>query len=80
LKEREGEIAKGEVPGIHFDRTRFEEIAEGYLTDYRVNKRKSLKKAEQFVEHLKKSFEGFRVINITTDRIKSHIDHRIDEA
>lgn len=26
-KEREGEIAKGEVPGIHFDKVRFEEIA-----------------------------------------------------
>lgn len=80
LKEREGEIAKGEVPGIHFDHIRFEEIADGYLTDYRVNKRKSLKKAEQYVDYLKKSFEGFRVVNITTDRIKDHIERRIEEG
>ena len=80
LKEREGEIAKGEAPGIHFDKIRFEEIAEGYLTDYQVNKRKSLKKAEQYIEHLKGSFEGFRVVNITTDRIKNHINRRIDEG
>ena len=45
-----------------------------------MNKRKSLKKAEQYVEHLKKSFEGFRVGNITTDRIKGHIDCRINEG
>ena len=80
LKVREGEIAKGEAPGIHFDKIRFEEIAEGYLTDYKVNKRKSLKKAEQYIEHLKGSFEGFRVINITTDRIKQHINRRIEEG
>ena len=80
VKEREGEIAKGGVPGIHFDRIRFEEIAEGYLTDYRVNKRKSLKKAEQYVEHLRRSFEGFRVINITTPKIREHINQRIEEG
>ena len=80
LKEREGEIAKGEVPGVHFDKVRFEEIAEDYLNDYRINQRKSLKKAEQYVEYLKKSFEGFRVVNINTARIKDHINRRIEDG
>ena len=80
LKEREGEIAKGEVPGVHFDKIRFEEIAEDYLNDYRINQRKSLKKAEQYVKYLKKSFEGFRVVNINTARIKDHINRRIEEG
>jgi integrase len=78
LKGREEEIAKGEVPGIHFDKIRFEEIAEDYLNDYRINQRKSLKKAEQYAEYLKKSFEGFRVVNINTARIKDHINRRIE--
>ena len=80
LKEREGEIAKGEVPGVHFDKVRFEEIAEDYLNDYRINQRKSLRKAEQYVEYLKESFEGFRVVNINTARINDHINRRIEEG
>lgn len=80
LKEREGEIVKGEIPGVHFDKIRFEEIAEDYLNDYRINQRKSLSKAEKYVEYLKKSFGGFRVVNINTARIKDHINRRIEEG
>jgi integrase len=80
LKEREGEIAKGELPGVRFDKIRFEEIADDFLNDYRINQRKSVRKAEQYVEYLKKSFEGFRVMNINTARIKDHINRRIEKG
>ena len=38
LKTREGEIAAGRIPGIYFDKVRFDELAEDYLTDYQFNK------------------------------------------
>ena len=55
LKQREGEISQGKIPGICFDRVRFEELAEDLLTDYRINARKSLERAEISVAHLEKS-------------------------
>ena len=50
------------------------------MNDYKVNQRKSLKKAEQYVEYLKSSFEGFRVVNITTDRVKDYTTKRLEEG
>jgi len=58
LKKREGEISEGKLPGIYFDRVRFDELAEDFLQDYRINQRKSLTRAEQSVNHLKQTFEG----------------------
>ncbi|NWF74623.1 MAG: site-specific integrase, partial [Nitrospirae bacterium] len=45
LEIREGEIAQGKLPGILFDRTTFEQLAEGFLRDYRINQKKSLVRA-----------------------------------
>ena len=59
LKKREGEISDGKLPGIFFDRVKFDELAEDFLRDYRINQKKSLDKAERSVNHLKKRFEGF---------------------
>ena len=40
---------------------RFDELAEDFLTDYRINGKKSLTRAKASVDHLFKSFSGFRV-------------------
>jgi hypothetical protein len=37
LKKREGEISEGKLPGIYFDKVTFDELAEDFLTDYRIN-------------------------------------------
>jgi len=79
LKRREGEISKGEIPGIYFDKIRFEELAEDFLTDYRVNGKRSLDKAERCVRKLKEAFEGMRVTEITTARIKAYIERRMEQ-
>lgn len=76
LKKREGEISAGKLPGIYFDKVRFDELAEDFLSDYKINK-KNLKRAKQSVEHLKKSFEGMRVVDITTTSIRGYIDDRM---
>ncbi len=62
LKRREGEISEGKLPGIYFDRVKFDDLAEGFLRDYRINKRKSLERAERSTGHLKRYFEGYRCL------------------
>ena len=49
LKRREGEISEGKLPGVYFDRVRFDELAEGFLADYRINGKRSLVRAERSV-------------------------------
>lgn len=80
LKKREGEISEGKLPGIYFDRVRFDDLAKDFLTEYRVNQRKSLVRAERSVEHLKEVFEGVRVTNIITPQINFYIEKRLDEG
>ena len=33
LKQREGDISQGKVPGIYFEKIKFEELAEDFLCD-----------------------------------------------
>jgi integrase len=80
LKRREGEISNGKLPGIYFDRVKFDELAEDFLTDYRINGKKSLWRAEITVNHLKSHFEGFSVTDITTTRVKAYIASRMEEG
>jgi integrase len=80
LKRREGEISKGEIPGIVFDRVRFDELAEDFITDYRINGKDSLSKAERSVKYLKKFFEGMKATEITTDKIKNYVDQRMNKG
>ncbi|MBW1800958.1 MAG: site-specific integrase [Deltaproteobacteria bacterium] len=80
LNKRQGEIAQGKLPGIYFDRVRFDELAEDFLRDYRLNQKKSIVRAERSVNHLKKYFEGNRVPEITTPRIEMYIEDRLKWA
>lgn len=77
LKRREGEVSQGKLPGIYFDRVRFDELAEDFLRDYRINGKKSLRRAQESVNHLKEIFEGVRVPDITTPRIQAYIEQRL---
>lgn len=80
LKIREGQIAEGKLPGIHFEKVIFEELAEDYLTDYRVNGKDTIRKAELCVRYLGKFFGGMRAVDISTDKIRAYIQKRIDEG
>ena len=80
LKKREGEISEGKLPGIYFDRVRFDELAEDYLRDYRINQRKSLVRAERSTGHLNRYFEGYRVPDITSPKIGAYIESRLEEG
>lgn len=76
-----GEISEGKLPGIFLKKTiMFEDLAEDFLTDYRINGRDSLKKAEKCIEYLTGSFGGMRAANITTDKVKTYIEDRMDQG
>ena len=77
LKKREGEIAEGKLPGIYFDKITFDELAKDLVTDYTVNGKDTLNRAKWSIDCLKKSFEGMRATDITTDRIQAHIEKRM---
>jgi len=79
LKKREGEISEGKLPGIYFDRVKFDELAKGFLRDYRINNRKSLVRAERSTGHLKRYFEGYRVPDINSPKIEGYIESRLEE-
>ena len=40
LKKREGEIGLGKLPGIYFERVKFEDLKEGFINDYRLKGQK----------------------------------------
>lgn len=77
LDRREGDIAQGKIPGIQFEKVTFDELAEEFITDYRINNRKSLDRAELSVKHLAQEFEGLRIPDITTPRIQEYIFDRM---
>ena len=79
LKQREGEIANGKIPGIHFDKVRFNDLSDNFLADYRINEKKSLDRAELSVRQLKTFFDHFRVPEITTPMIQKYIEQRLSD-
>jgi integrase len=77
LDRREGDISQGKVPGIIFERVTFDELADEFITDYRINNKKSLDRAELSVKHLFTEFKGVKVPEITTPRIKKYVADRM---
>jgi len=77
LDRREGEIAQGLAPSIIFEKVVFDELVEDFLTDYRINGKKSLDRAELSVKHLREGFEGMRIPAITTPKIQDYVSERM---
>jgi integrase len=62
------------------EKVRFEELAEDFLNDYRINGKRSLDKAQRSVKHLQGFFGGMRAIDITTDKVRAYIKVRQEEG
>ncbi len=71
VADRVAEMTKGKTSNIQINRVKFEDLSEDFLSDYRVNERKSLERAEISVKRLKEWFGGMRAMDITTDTIRS---------
>ena len=76
LKEREGAVANGRPILPRADKVGFEELAQDFLNDYRVNGKRSIENAERNVRHLAEAFTGRRVVSITTTDIRAYIERR----
>lgn len=80
LKKREAEITEGKLPGIYFEKITFDDLAKDLLTDYRVNGKDTIAKAERSVKYLKEFYGGTKAIDITTDKVKAYIEKRMEEG
>lgn len=80
LDRREGNIAQGKNPGVHFEKVTFEELKEYFLRDYRINQKKSLVRAERSANHLYRFFGEDRVPMITSPRIAEYVEMRSAEG
>jgi integrase len=69
LRERLRTAGTPQFVGPRAERVTFDTLAELYLTDYRVNGKRSLRDAERNVRHLRGAFDGDRALDITADRI-----------
>jgi len=80
LNKRQGEISEGKLPGIYFDKVTFNELAEDFLTDYRVNQMDTLVKAERSVKYLKEFFGGMKAVDVTTAQVMAYINKRMEKG
>jgi integrase len=80
LKLREGEISQGKLPGMVYDRIKFDELMEDLLLDYRLNQKRTVTKAERCVRYLMEEFKGMKVVDVTTSRIKKLIEKRKEQG
>jgi integrase len=62
------------------ERVTFEEMTEDLLRDYQVNKRKAVKIIQYPIKHLRQSFALDKALDVTTDRINTHIARRQQEG
>lgn len=73
LKKRLGEIALGRFAGPKAEKVTFSELAEDFLTDYRIKGRDARNKIRFKLKPLLATFGQDRTKSITTDRIKRYI-------
>jgi integrase len=80
LDQREGNIANGKAPGVHFEKVTFEELATDYLTDYRINEKRTCIRAEQCLKHLNGFFCLMRAPDITSSKVAHYMEQRLSEG
>jgi integrase len=78
LRERLRTSGTQEFIGPAAQRVTFEDLAALYLTDYRLNGRRSLRDATRNVETLRGAFGIDRALEITADRIAAYTERRLE--
>jgi integrase len=79
LKRRIGDASQGRTIGPQAEKTRFKQLTQLLIDDYRSNGRRSLKRIKASVVHLLAFFGDEFAMNITGDRVASYIAYRQDE-
>lgn len=81
LRRRLEEMGAGRLIGPDAERVTFADLAEGLLNDYRVNGRRSLRRAQNSVDHLRAFFgDDARGLDLTTSRADAYIVARQAEG
>ncbi|MGH7332640.1 MAG: tyrosine-type recombinase/integrase [Candidatus Rokuibacteriota bacterium] len=78
LKKRLGEMGQGQLVGPEAEKVTFEHLTQGLRDDYRINARKSLKRANEAIARLAETFALRRAVDITSDRIAAYTRARLD--
>lgn len=76
LARREAELGLGQFQAPDVKRTTIADLAQMLRDDYRVNGRRSLRRAENSISHLLDYFGQARAVTITSDRIAAYIRER----
>ncbi len=80
LLQREIEAEQDKLPNVKAERTKFDELAEDLLRDYRIHDKRSIKRAKMTIEELKKFFRGCKAHDISTTLIDKYVDKRKAEG
>ena len=81
LKRRLGDIANGKPAGVTFDRVRFDDLANDFITYRRTQKgEKSGRDAEVRAKPLKAFFGGLKVPKVTTSKVRKYVEKRQAEG
>jgi integrase len=78
LKKREGEIGNGKLPGVYFEKVRFDELTDAVINDYVINNR-DVKIIKKRFKHLKSEFSNMRMVDITSPVIDRYIAKRLKQ-
>ena len=78
LKQREGLVASGKNPAS--SQLKFESMQDMIIKDYKINKRKSLDRLENSINHLKQYFDGMKADKISPADIDNYVDKRLEEG
>ena len=73
LKRRIKEMGRARFVGPAEERLRFEDLMRMLVTDYEINRRRSLDKLSCRIAHLSEAFSQVRAIDITSDRIAAYV-------
>ncbi len=74
------EAEQDKLPNVKAERTKFDELTEDLLRDYRIHDKRSIRRAKMTIEELKKFFRGCRAHDISTTLIDKYVDKRKAEG
>jgi site-specific recombinase XerD len=80
LKRRQGKIAEGRRVDPAGERVAFKQLADNLLNDYKANRRRSLDRVTDAVEHLLAAFDGYRAQDIGGDMVTKYVVDRQAEG
>ena len=80
LRERLRKAGTPDFIGPAAERLTFDDLAAMYLTDYKVNAKRSHKDAARNVERLRVAFGFDRALDITADRIAAYAAQRLEDG